>query len=154
MRKNIIFSVLFIFFWNCKEETKIVFTDELLNQYPSDPVAFKEEYGGELIYYQANNQIKEKTANIDKAVIKGDGFQITFWKNKEYYIHLIRITKKNSIKIGNVSVIGKKINEIERIFGPSGETSVGAPIYKGKNTVLVFVIEGGIVKSCDWGYEM
>jgi len=139
----------------CRGQTpRIIYSDDLLKQYPSDPSVFQERYGGDLIYYKANKEMKEKTANIDKAQVKGDGFVVTFWKSKEYYIRLIKITKSNKIKIGTVDVIGMKIEDIKEIFGIPGITSEGALDYNGKNTSLTLGIEGDVITSCYWGYDM
>ena len=109
--------ILFILPFFCLAESKIIYSDDLIKQYPSDPATFQKRYGGVLKYHKANTKIMEKGANSDSAFISGNGFKVDFWKAKDYYIFQITITKKNRITIGGIDVIGKTRNEIISIFG-------------------------------------
>ena len=93
-------------------------------------------------------------ADIDKAIIEGDGFQVVFWKAKDFYIHHIKLTK-NHLKIVNIPVIGKTTDEVKQIFGnPTTTSAGGALIYRGKTMVLTFGIEDGTITRCYWGFEI
>ena len=147
--------LLFCFsLYGCDGQTRITFADELMNQYPSDPAMFHLKYGGRLRYFHASTEVKEKMANIDQAVVDGDGFEVVFWKKREFYIHHITLTK-NHFKVGNVSVIGKRQDEIQRIFG-NAETinDQGTMIYRGKAMDLTLAVKNGIIVYCYWGLEI
>jgi hypothetical protein len=140
--------------YDCDGQTQIAFSDELMNQYPSDPAMFHSRYGGRLRYFNANTEAKEKMANIDQAVVDGDGFEVVFWKKKEFYIHHIILTK-NHLKVGNVAVIGKRQDEIQRVFGnPATINEQGTMIYRGKAMDLTLAVKDGTVKYCYWGFEI
>jgi|GEM_PF-4090901 len=140
-------------FYGCEGQTKIVFSDELMNQYPSDPAVFQAKYGGDLTYYRGDAEVKQKMADVDKAFIEGDGFEVVFWKAKDFYIHHIKLTK-NHLKVGNVSLIGKKADEIQRILGPTSITAAGAMIYRGKEMVLTLGVDNATIVDCYWGFEI
>jgi hypothetical protein len=123
--------LLFIFTFCTKIEQKIIFSENIILSFPSDPIEFQKKFGGEATYYSGNTQIQEKTANIDKAYVDSSDFEATFWKDTDFYLFSLKVLTNNKIKVNGVNLIGKSRDDIIRIFGDDYET-VGSSINYSK----------------------
>ena len=137
----------------CSGEPKMVFSADLLAAYPSIPTQFQQQYGGNLVYYAANDTAKEKMANINKAIVDGEGFQAVFWKAKEYYLHHIMF-RSNAIKVGGEALIGKSEDDIIGFFGEPKRRTKDALIYVAHEITLTVGLEDGVVTDCYLGHEI
>jgi len=149
----VVFALNLLFVFGCSGEPQIVFSEELFAVYPSNPEQFKQQYGGTLIYYPAKKGVQQKMANINKAIIDGDGYQVVFWKAKGYYIHHI-IFRSNAIKVGGVALIGKSVNEVIGTFGEPTQRTKDALIYMAHEITLTVGFENGVITDCYWGHEV
>lgn len=149
----ITFSLFVLTSYSCSQTKTIKFNEDILKEYPADPEIFMQKYGGIIQYLAADNKVIEKTANVNKAWIKGDGFEVFFWKNSDYYIHHIKFDK-NIIKIQGVAVIAQKPDFIIKTFGQPTKISENALIYNQGEQTLTLSIKNGVVSKCYLGNQM
>jgi hypothetical protein len=131
-----------------------VFNEKMLSNYPSEPAQFQKKFGGQIQYVPSTpTTLLEKNGEINKAYLRGDGFEVSFWKRSDYYIHHLIITR-NTIKVLGVSVIGKSAVEIIEIFGNPKVQEEKRIIYQSGEFSMTFGIKDGMTIRCYLGLEM
>ena len=153
MKKNYAFlGIIILCCSSCSPAKPVKFEQSLLDLYPSEPELFQKKYGGELKIIKADNTLLEKTANIEKAYIKGDGFEVFFWYQQKFFIKSMRF-EKNRIPIGGIEVINLNSEEIRKIFGQPNDERKDVLIYQDGEVVMTLGLKDDKVVRCYFGFQ-